>query len=280
MRFFTTTKKRGFTLIELLVVVSIIALLVSILMPALGKARKQARRVICSTHLHQYSLALFAYMVDNDKIPETGTVWGKNGRFPNVVMSEVLLNDDDKKKWISIEKMEPYLQGINLETKTMGDNTVWYCPSFRKNTDFMTQLWQNYDYFHSAYSYFAGVNNWPDSAMSDPVRMRKELVGNKLTAAMLLMSDQIQVLNIPVPAGAGWQYNHGKNGPSQVEAYWPGIQVDAGPPAITGTNQMFGDGHVEWKGEIDFDVSLMQAGSTTLPWVLPAGGFGLAMFTY
>ena len=43
--------KQGFTLIELLVVISIIALLLSILMPALQKIKEQARAVICTANL-------------------------------------------------------------------------------------------------------------------------------------------------------------------------------------------------------------------------------------
>ena len=52
---------KGFTLIELLVVVSIIALLVSILLPALAKAREQAKRVMCSSNIKQLYLGIEMY---------------------------------------------------------------------------------------------------------------------------------------------------------------------------------------------------------------------------
>ncbi len=57
---------RGFTLIELLVVISIIALLVSILMPALGKAKEQAAAVACLSNVHQLALGWVTYAGDND----------------------------------------------------------------------------------------------------------------------------------------------------------------------------------------------------------------------
>jgi len=60
----------GFTLIELLVVVSIIALLVSILLPALSKARLQARLVQCSTQLHEIGIGTLMYAVEHaDNFP-------------------------------------------------------------------------------------------------------------------------------------------------------------------------------------------------------------------
>ncbi len=67
-------RNQAFTLIELLVVISIVAILMAILMPSLGRARKQAQFVRCKSNLKSYGLMAFLYTHDNDdKMPNAWT---------------------------------------------------------------------------------------------------------------------------------------------------------------------------------------------------------------
>lgn len=60
--------RSAFTLIELLVVIAVLALLVSIMMPSLAKARRMARTVVCRVHLRGYGQATEMYAADNDGV--------------------------------------------------------------------------------------------------------------------------------------------------------------------------------------------------------------------
>ena len=66
----------GFTLIELLVVIAVIALLIGILLPSLGKSRSTARTIKCSSQMKAIATAVYAYSFDFKEFHHV--VWDNN----------------------------------------------------------------------------------------------------------------------------------------------------------------------------------------------------------
>ncbi len=78
------SKEKGFTLIELLVVISVIVLLMALLLPALQKAKRQTRAVVCQANLKQWGSVLALYTEDNEgRLPNYsgGALWFLRGPY-------------------------------------------------------------------------------------------------------------------------------------------------------------------------------------------------------
>ncbi len=92
--------KKGFTLIELLVVISIIAVLMAIMMPALGKARESAKRLVCGTNLKQTYMCMGLYAADNnDKVSDPRGRNVQNYLTPDFGNPAVSWNGREYSRW-------------------------------------------------------------------------------------------------------------------------------------------------------------------------------------
>ncbi|WP_428388433.1 type II secretion system protein [Mucisphaera sp.] len=114
-----TNTHRAFTLIELLVVISIIALLIGILLPALGAARNVARTAQCASNVRQQVLAIVTFATDNrESLP-----LAKNYDFPNETsISGVSDTVDDFQQ----DLLTPYIGGSEGNGNF---SPVFVCPS-------------------------------------------------------------------------------------------------------------------------------------------------------
>ena len=236
------SSKKGFTLVELLVVISIIALLVSILLPGLNRARAQAKRVVCASYLHSWGLALMTYSMDNeDYFPYNGPAIP-----PAVPIGTYSLN------WCGStvqEFMKNYLIKSDSDIKSGETNIVW-CPTLTH----------------------AGI----DQATIDAGMMGYFLLPHSFNVMPAVWDYTADGRN---PDGWGWRtrkkfgsrYSDGVVAADMLIEYveldsWYGAHKNSGKQKPDGGNLLFEDGRVDWINIDEMGVGLIYTGVDAVIW--------------
>lgn len=224
------TSRPGFTLVELLVVIGIIALLISLLLPALNGARAQARRAQCLSNLRQIGAALFSYQNDNRGSYPVHTMWG------NLLGRRGALDRYDEPGFTGFQG-EPGTIGDRPLNRYLGSPEIARCPDDRG--DSFTGLVPEVDDCFEAYgtSYLVQwhvdaygvehVTGVPGSSARRPLRAGR---GGD-TSTKIVMGDWNWPANrAPDDPRTRWHESSGR-----------------GDPAVTTRrhNMLFGDGHAE-----------------------------------
>jgi prepilin-type N-terminal cleavage/methylation domain-containing protein len=131
----SSTIRRAFTLIELLVVIAIIAIVASLLFPALASAKHKARRIACLSNLHQMGVAIQNYAPDN------------SGRIPYGPPAPPFSNPSDfypstgaPTSLISLQSGAPVGLGLMLPQQLASQPKVIFCPGSDQPLDTDAEL--------------------------------------------------------------------------------------------------------------------------------------------
>ena len=172
-------RKAGFTLIELLVVIAVIALLMSVLLPALGRAREQGKKAVCTAHCKQLAMCFRLYAEDWDGyLPPAPN----HGLWDNAWEQPVIIKEYD------LDARYAYW-GIAYTPYTKGKE-IFHCPSQIRVDDWPEDGW-GYPYQHF-FEYCAYGLNTYITRNRDKQRNFNLISDVKRPAEIILFQDHIE----------------------------------------------------------------------------------------
>ncbi|MEI8194881.1 MAG: prepilin-type N-terminal cleavage/methylation domain-containing protein [Phycisphaerae bacterium] len=241
----------GFTLLELLVVVGIIAVLIALLLPALGAARSQAVTVRCAANLRGWGHAITLYATE-----ENNWILAAANNNPGAIWSDSQVAGATSSGQLSADKIGRYMGGFTnpgapataaSNTWTIGKSFI--CPASFSPTMPVVPAWSTVGYMGTTgwgwqyYTYFGRADlltrtTNPHSYYTHP----EDMVERELLSTRELMSDMVGYGLTGQPT---WNYNHGRGAPTPMLG--PNAASTASLSDMSGWNLLFGDSHVEWE---------------------------------
>jgi prepilin-type N-terminal cleavage/methylation domain-containing protein/prepilin-type processing-associated H-X9-DG protein len=223
-----TATQRGFTLVELLVVIGIIAVLISILLPALTKARSQAVKLQCQSNLRQCGMAMIMYVGENHGwLPPSYSPPG-SAKWWDALFQQQFLKSDSPLQSTCLVACPTIL--VNVQWNV--NDGAWVPTG---NAGYGMATWprltaSNHGLGNGDYTYYCKMNNLP-----------------LLAADYMWLADSVNFAG-SIPAQVGWLTSNKAGGPGDNE-----VHLRHGGHTVA--NVLFGDGHVSALAHAEFEAT-------------------------